>query len=858
LDEKNWEDIRSSAHEAQPARDHAFHGLVEGASLSPDSPLKRMGRYRIEGLLGTGGMGKVYLARQENPDRQVALKVIRTEFDDPQLIKRFELEARVLGRLQHPGIAQIYEADIHDGAFFFAMEYVRGPSLKEYVEKNNLTTRDCLELLIKVCDAVQHAHQRGVIHRDLKPANILVDETGQPKILDFGVARATDGDIQTTTFLTEVGQLVGTLHYMSPEQVAGDPDEIDTRTDVYSLGVIAFEMLTGGLPFDFRGMVVTDILRTILEEEPERLSSVHNEWRGDLDTIIAKAMEKDKARRYQSATELAADIRCHLNDQPIAARPPSWFYQVRKFGSRNRALVSGVVAVFVVLVAGIIATAIALSRETEQRLLKESEAKRAQEALAESEAVTDFLVETLMAADPYMESRRDVLVREVMDRAAESVGRKFSEKPKIEARLRSAIGNVYSSLGEFDQAEKQLAGAYGLLQDHSADDHMRILRTRAGLATLYFKQARFEEARELMNQNLEETRRHLGEDHPDTIRTLENLAGILIEQGLLDEAEKRLKQELEHIERVQPDLEEGDLRIKYHLAAVYVHQGRFEEAEALYLEVLEVLQFPTNAEPFRFHVINGLAALYDAWVRYDKSEPLYREARDYAVSLFGKEHPNTLIVLNNLALCYNRMRQYDKAEPLYLEVLEVRRRKLGESHSHTLLTMNNLALLYDQTGRYDEAEPLFERTLELQRQVLGDNHHNTLLTMHNLGGLYSKQERFDKAEPLLAEAVRRLEETMPPGFYGTAMTTARHASCLSRLGRFEEAEQKYLNAYEALEKVFGTDHPNTIKLVERLVDLYEEWDKPEEEARWRDRLAMTGKDSEGDAEAVASRKSPPR
>jgi tetratricopeptide (TPR) repeat protein/predicted Ser/Thr protein kinase len=860
LEGKNRDGLRSSSHDTEPLKGHPFHGMVEGEGLSVDSPLKQMGKYRIEGVLGSGGMGKVYLARQENPDRQVALKVIRTEHENPRLIKRFELEARVLGRLQHPGIAQIYEADIHDGAFFFAMEYVRGPSLKAYVEKNKLTTRQCMELLIKICEAVQHAHQRGIIHRDLKPANILVEESGQPKVLDFGVARATDGDIQTTTFLTEVGQLVGTLHYMSPEQVAGDPDEIDTRTDVYSLGVIAFEMLTGGLPFDFRGMVVTDIMRTILEEEPERLSSIDQEWRGDLDTIISKAMEKDRARRYQSASELAADIRCHLNDQPIMARPPSWFYQVRKFARRNRALVSGVVAAFVVLVAGIIATGFALSRETEQRRLKEAEALRARAALSESEAVTQFLVDTLMAADPYEESRRDVLVREVMDRAAESVGREFADKPKVEARLRSTIGRVYTSLGEFALAEPQLTAAFSLLKNHSAEDHQRIIRSRGDLAKLYFKQARFQESLDKMNKTLEESRRHLGEDHPDTIRILEQIAGILIEQGKLDEAEKRLERELEHYNEVRPDLAEGDLKIKYHLATVFVNQGRLAEAEDLYLEILDRLEHLNNTLPFRSHVINALAALYDHWARFDKSEPLYREARELAETLFGEEHPNTLIVLNNLALCYTRMKQYDKAEPLYFEVLDVWINKTGESHTHTLLPMNNLALLYDLTGRYGEAEALFEKMLKLQRELLGDNHHNTLLTMHNLGGLYAKQDRFDEAEPLLAEAVRRLEETMPPSFYGTAITTSRHANCLTSLGRFEEAEKKFFKAYEALEVVFGADHPNTVKVVQQMVSMYEKWEKPDEMARWRDHLVMSQEGAAGDVEsdAMASTKNTPR
>src|ERR1043165_3724018 len=322
--------------------------------------------YRVERVLGEGGMGVVYLARQERPDRAGALKLIRPGYAGEKMLRRFEHEAEVLGRLLHPGIAQIYEAGTADlGAGpqpFFAMELVRGVPLTRFAEQKELGTRERLELMARVCDAVQHAHQKGVIHRDLKPGNILVPADGQPKVLDCGVARATDSDIQSTTVQTGIGQLIGTVPYMSPEQVGGDPAELDTRSDVYALGVVLFELLSGRLPYSLEAKMIHAGARVIREEDPTRLSSIDRSLRGDVETIVGHALEKDKTRRYQAASALAADIRRYLSDETIAARPASTWYQLRKFSRRNRALVGGVGASFVILSAGFFVSLYAFGR----------------------------------------------------------------------------------------------------------------------------------------------------------------------------------------------------------------------------------------------------------------------------------------------------------------------------------------------------------------------------------------------------------------------------------------------------------------------------------------------------------------
>lgn len=334
-----------------------------------------IGRYRIIRKLGEGGMGSVFLAEQDQPRRFVAVKVIRAGFMSRDLTRRFEFEAEVLGQLRHPGIAHIYEFGTagSDGGelSFFAMEYVEGPTLDQYARQHQLDTRERLQLMMLICDAIQHAHQKGVIHRDLKPGNILVDESGQPKVLDFGVARATNADTQIVTVQTDAGQLIGTLPYMSPEQVSGVPAEIDTRSDVFALGVICFELLTQRLPHELRDRSIPETARIIRDEEPSRLGSADPALRGDLETIVAKALEKDKTRRYQTAAELSADIGRYLRNEPILARPQTTLYQLRKFARRNRGLTLALCGVLLVLVAGLASTSIYAIREHRQRQVSE-------------------------------------------------------------------------------------------------------------------------------------------------------------------------------------------------------------------------------------------------------------------------------------------------------------------------------------------------------------------------------------------------------------------------------------------------------------------------------------------------------
>jgi WD40 repeat protein/predicted Ser/Thr protein kinase len=380
----------------------------------------RIGRYRILRCIAGGGMGTVYEAEQDSPRRLVALKAVRPGLASPALRKRFTQEAQILGRLHHPGIAQVYEAGLaEDGQPFFAMEFIRGLHLDEYARLRSLTIPARLELLARVCDAVQHAHDQGVIHRDLKPANILVDETGQPKVLDFGVARVTNADLLTGAGLTRTGQLLGTPNYMSPEQVTANPAAIDHRADVYALGVVLFELLAGRLPYRLENRPLAEAARLILEEEPPRLGSLNPELRGDVETIVARALEKDPARRYPSAADLAADLRRCFAHEPILARPPSALYHLRKFARRHKALVSGVLTTGAALVLGLVGTIFYAVAEARQRGQAE---QHAQTALAEKrEAEWQAYLARLAAAVAALSAHDVVDARRQLDAAPEAL-----------------------------------------------------------------------------------------------------------------------------------------------------------------------------------------------------------------------------------------------------------------------------------------------------------------------------------------------------------------------------------------------------------------------------------------------------
>ncbi|MCP3902974.1 MAG: serine/threonine protein kinase, partial [Planctomycetes bacterium] len=511
-------------------------------SAAAGDPLlgRTIGRCRVLRRLAVGGMGAVYEAEQENPKRRVALKVIRPGVLGPSVLRRFALEAQVLGRLQHPCIAQIHEAgtfDHGDGAQpYFAMELVDGRGLVEHADREGLGTEERIRVLVDICEAVHHAHQKGVIHRDLKPANILVDRSGQPKILDFGVARATDADLVTATLQTARGELVGTIRYMSPEQLADDPEALDTRSDLYALGVIAYELLTGRLPYETTTSSIVEISRAIETDDPVPLGSVDRRFRGDLETILTKALEKEKSRRYESAAAMAADLARYLAHEPIAARPPTRMYQLRKFARRNRVLVGGVAATFIALTTGLVLT-------TWQAQRASAAAALARQESAQANAVTEFLRRIFEEMDPHTAGRRvDVLA--LVDRAAGDIDTVFADKPLGRAAVHNEVGTIYYNLGGTDAADAHFEQALALWEREPAGEGVDVLKALNNLGLVRLSEGRHEEAETLLRRAWEGRRQRLGDDDHDTLATMNNLAMAALYQGRMEDGERLLREAL--------------------------------------------------------------------------------------------------------------------------------------------------------------------------------------------------------------------------------------------------------------------------------------------------------------------------
>jgi serine/threonine protein kinase/Flp pilus assembly protein TadD len=848
----------------QSEQDDSFPTIISAPSAKEIG--RKIGPYKLLSVLGEGGFGMVYLAEQYEPvRRRVALKVIKPGMDTKQVIARFEAERQALALLDHPNIAHVFDAGTTEADRpYFALELVKGLPITEHCDQHKLDIEERLELFQQVCDAVQHAHQKGIIHRDLKPSNILVQTSGGkpvPMIIDFGVAKAINQPLTERTLFTEQGQFVGTPEYMSPEQAGITIEDIDTRSDIYSLGIVLYELLTGTLPFtreELKQASLAEILRTIREVDPPhpstRLSSLGDKankiaerrcielatltkrLHKELEWIPLKAMRKEPDQRYQTASEFAQDVRNYLKGDPLLAGPESATYRLKKAIKRNRALLTGIAAVLVVLLAGIVVSTIfaigqARARTKAEILRVQAERAREKEAVARveaerhakiSEAVVDFLKNDLLASvDPEKALGREVTVREVLDAASEHIEGKFKDEPLVEASIHNTLGVTYRKLGKYKAAGPHLERALEICREQLDEEDASTLTSMNSLAVLYVSQGRYDKAETLYVKALEVRRRVLGEEHPDTLRSMHNLAVLYSEQGRYDEAEPLCVKTLEGHRRVFGEEHPYVLKSMNSLAVLYSEQGRYDEAEPLYVKTLEVSRRVVGEEhPDTLLSRNNLAWLYVSQGRYDKAEPLYVKALEVRRRVLGEEHPDTLLSMFNLAMLYNEQGHYDKAEPLLVKALEGHRRVLGEEHPYVLRSMSGLGLVYYAQGRYVEVEALLLKVLEINRRVLGEEHPDTLTSMNNLGSLYCEQARYNKAEPLLVKGLEGHRRVLGEEHPKTLTFMNNLASLYSKRGRYDEAEPLYVKTLEVRRRVLGEEHPNTLTSMNSLGSLY--------------------------------------
>jgi serine/threonine protein kinase/tetratricopeptide (TPR) repeat protein len=868
-----------------------------------EGPGTVIGPYKLLQRIGEGGMGTVFLAEQLHPvQRKVALKVIKSGLDSRQVLARFEAEQQALALMDHPNIAKVFDAGttgeprrVSDrvpqanetrgltphgspGRPYIVMELVKGAPITRYCDEQRLTPRERLQLFVPVCQAVQHAHQKGIIHRDLKPSNLLMaqyDGRPVPKVIDFGVAKAIGQKLTEHTLFTEFGQVVGTLEYMSPEQADLNQLDIDTRSDIYSLGVLLYELLTGTTPLErkrLQEVPLLEVLRLIKEEEPPtpslRLSTTEEApsiaaarglepkklsrlMRGELDWIVIKALEKDRNRRYDTANGFALDVQRYLDDEPVLACPPSAGYRFRKFARRNKGLLVATGLILLTLVSGIIGTSWALIDARVQRgqarqgevQAQQSEAQ-ARQSEADTKAVSEFFEKRVLSAALTKGQGKQgqglgsgATILDAVNKAEAGVAGAFQGRPLVEASIRRTLGRIYWDAGDFRRAIEQHEKALALRKAHLAANDPDTLESMNDLGQAFQSAGRLTDALPLLQETLKLRQAQLGPDHEETLWTMNRLAETLRALGRPAEALPLYEEALRVAKIVLgPDHQDTWIYMDK-LAGAYQSLGRFAEAVALFEATLKLEKTKVPPDhPDLLVTSSNLALAYTDVGRWAEAEALGRETLPIKKAVFGFDHPDTLAAMNNLGNVYRDSGRPAEALPLLEEAVRLSKAKQGPDHYATLIFMGNLATVYRNLGRLAEALALFEETLRLLKAKLGADHPRRLIVMNETGECLLKMEKYDEAELLLRECLA-LRLGKDPAEWWVFQTRSQLGQAATGLKRHAEAEALLREAHQELavrkDKIPARCHRYLGEAAQALADLYETLGKKDEAAQWR-------------------------
>ena len=808
-------------------------GPTGGVAISAAIRLgEALGNYRILSRLGEGGMGQVWLAEQTAPlQRQVALKLIRVGMYDDSVLQRFESERQSLASMSHPSIAKVFDAGTTpDGQPYFAMEYVPGLPITEYCDKKKLTIRERLDLFVQVCEGVQHAHQKAIMHRDLKPANILVvelDGKPTPRIIDFGLAKAAAHSAPGKDHLTQVGVFMGTPGYMSPEQANPELQDIDTRTDVYSLGVILYELLTGFLPSDVQGgdQTLAEKLKRLREQDPplpstkvrsDRDSSsakaeergtdpgqLVSLLRGDLDWIAMKALERDRARRYGTPSELATDIGHYLRHEPVTARPASVGYQVGKYVRRHRFGVA-VAAVMAVLLAGFaVMQAVQLRRTTRER----DRANR----------ITDFMVGMFKVSDPNEARGSQITAREILDKASNEIEAGLAKDVEVQSQLMAVMAKTYVNLGIFSRAQGLAERALANRRQALGPNNRKTLESMTQLGWVLDREGREIEAEKVVRQALEVQRRVLGPEDALTLETTDNLAIVLEKQGHYADEEK-IERELVAVRTRKFGAEDPQtLRSMLNLGNALHGESRLPDAEKQLRQLLEIERRVFGpGHPWQLAAMHNLANMIQEQGRYGEAEALYRETLQTETRVLGPEHPDTGSTMTTLANTIAAEGRSAEAETFYRKALGILQRTVGPEHNYTLASEEGLANVLSTEGHYAEAEKLHREILATRLRVLGPDHTDTLLSQYNIADAVFRQNRYAESDKLLSETLKSQSRVLGAESPDTLASKAFLARILIAEGNARDAEELARQAFEVQLRILGPQHADTLNTLQYL------------------------------------------
>jgi serine/threonine protein kinase/tetratricopeptide (TPR) repeat protein len=858
--------------EAVPGTGPVTRTPTEEVAASVDGPGSVIGPYKLIQEIGEGGMGTVYMARQTEPvKRLVALKLIKLGMDSKQVLARFDAERQALALMDHPNIAKVLDAGttgqiadcrlqiadskseisnlqsaIGTGRPYFVMELVKGVPITKFCDQHRLTPRQRLELFVPVCHAIQHAHQKGIIHRDIKPSNVLValyDDRPVPKVIDFGVAKATGQQLAELSPNTAFGAVVGTLEYMSPEQASFNQLDIDTRSDIYSLGVLLYELLAGSPPFSRKeheqaGML--EMLRVIREQEPSKPSTklstadglptlaanrstepakLTRLMRGELDWIVMKALEKDRARRYETANGLAMDLQRYLADETVLACPPSAWYRLRKFVRRNRRPVLAITITFLVLLVGIFGTTWGMVR---------AEAARAasQKRLEQLERGNQILASIFRGLDPNAEEREgkplQAILGERLDAAVEQLKGESIGDPLTVARLQGTLGASLAGLGYPEKSIGLFTEADETFTTILGGENSESLSNRNDLANSLREVGRLPESVKLHEETLALQRAVLGPDHPSTLISMNNLANSYAMLGRREEALKMRQETLDRRRVVLGPDHPYTLVTMQNLANSYESFARTEDACKLREETLALQRVklgPANHDTLLG--MNNLANSYEALGRYADSLKLREEVLALRRGKLGPRHPETLLSMGNLANSLYYLGHYADARNLYEQTLPLLRGRLGNDHPYTLNCMNGLAAAYTDLGQHAQAFKLLKEVWELRKAKIGPRNPETLASMINLIAGYAALHQDADALKLCEETLPIMKSELGPDHPYTLLCMHNMANSLATLGRPADAVNLDEQTFALMKAKFGPDHPHTLKCMHDLATNYD-------------------------------------